>query len=88
MPLRFRIYRWFKEGWLGATRLTLCAGASFVLGVLIALLTDLLTGNVELRWGITVFYAFVSGFALMSFFFIAVELLGLGYGERRPGGQT
>lgn len=85
MPVRFRIYRWFKEGWAGAVRFAIFLALSFIVGAAIGLITDLLfVEDPEYRWGLTVFYAFVTGFTLMCIFPMVVELLGLGYGDQQP----
>lgn len=88
MPLRFRLYRWFKEGWIGAARLLVFSLLSGALGGALGLWLDLTFGDIEFRWGITSFFVFVCGCSAVCLFLSAVEALGLGYGERHARQRT
>ena len=81
MSLRHRIYGWFMDRpgvvlrWLVINFLVI-ASASLLMA-----LVDYQVGNLEQRWGLTVWFSFVVGFSAVAVFNIIIGLLGLGYWE-------
>ena len=83
MSWRYGIYGWFMDRpgvvprWLVVNFLVI-----FLVGLMMSLL-DMAWGNLEQRWGLTVWFSFVVGFAAVAVFNIIMGLLGLGYQEWR-----
>ena len=87
MSWRFRLYGWFIDRpgvvsrWLVVNFLII-----FLIGLMVSLLDTVLWGNLEQRWGLTVWFSFVVGFSAVAVFNIIMGLLGLGYREWRDRG--
>jgi len=86
--LLFRAYGWFIDRpgvvlrWLVVNFLVL-----FLFGLMMALL-DLAWGNLEQRWGLTVWFSLAVGFSAVGVFNIFIGLVGLGYRERQSQSTT
>ncbi len=89
MSLRFQIYRWFMDRpgvvlrWLVVNFLIIV-----VFSVIVALLDVRVWGNLEQRWGLTVWFSFVIGFTAVAVFNVIMGLLGLGYREAQERGEA
>ena len=89
VSLRFQIYGWFMDRpgvvlrWLMVNFLII-----MVFSVLVALLDVRVWGNLEQRWGLTVWFSFVVGFTAVAVFNIIMGLLGLGYREAQERGEA
>jgi CHASE2 domain-containing sensor protein len=60
---------------------TLLSIGAFALGAALMVLLDWLSGSPQLRWGFTVWGAFVTGFTFAAVFNVGVGLLGVLCGE-------
>ncbi len=89
MSLRFQIYRWFMDRpgvvfrWLVVNFLII-----MVFSVIVALLDVRVWGNLEQRWGLTVWFSFVIGFTAVAVFNVIMGLLGLGYREAQERAEA
>ncbi len=81
MSLRFKLYRWMFDRPGTVPRWILI---NFLIMATFSLLTayvDYTVGDLELRWGLTVWMSFTMGFSAVVIFNVAINLLGLGYQE-------
>ena len=79
MKSRFRLYRWMfvRHGlirrWLGLNLVIMVSAFSLMM------LADSFLGALEMRWGLTVWMAFIMGVTAVVTVNTALNLLGLGY---------
>jgi len=81
MSFRFRFYRWFRDSpgagyrWTAAN-LAVILGLGALVGVL-----DAALGNLDVRWGLAVWSAFVLALSGMLVFNTVLNMMGIGYNE-------
>ena len=81
MSLRFKLYRWMFDRPGTVPRWILI---NFLIMATFSLHTsyvDYTDGDLQLRWGLTVWMSFTMGFSAVVIFNVAINLLGLGYQE-------
>ena len=81
MSWRYRLHRWLHDSPGSPLRWAVVnVSIMVVLGLILAYI-DASIGREELRWGLTVWFAFVVGATGVAVFNIAVRLLALDYNE-------
>lgn len=81
MSWRFRIYRWLRDSpgagyrWTAANLVVI-----FGLGTLAGVL-DASLGDLDVRWGLAVWFAAILAFAGMLTFNTVLNMMGIGYDE-------
>ena len=79
MSFRFRLYRWFRDSpgagyrWTAAN-LTVISGLGAT-----ALVLDAALGDLDVRWGLAVWFAGILAFAGVLTFNTVLNMMGIGY---------
>ena len=79
MSWRFRVYEWFRHRPGVGIKWFVSSAVAFFAGAFLVALLDMAWGSLELRWGLTVWFSFLTGFSAAVSFNILIELLGMGY---------
>ena len=81
MSWRFRFYRWLRDSRGAGYRWTAINIALILaLGVLAGVL-DATLGDLDPRWGLTVWFAFILAFSGVLTFNTILNMMGIGYDE-------
>ncbi|MBI2936261.1 MAG: hypothetical protein HYY31_05590 [Chloroflexi bacterium] len=83
MSWRLRVYEWFRHRPNVGLKWFVSSAVAFFAGAFLVALLDVALGSLELRWGLTVWFSFLTGFSAAACFNIFIELLGIGYYERK-----
>ncbi len=87
MSSRYKMFRWFKEGYTGLIRTVVFAALAFAVGALFAYWSMQRWVTVELWGGLTSLYMLIVGICTGICFMIFVEMLGLGADEEKTGSK-